>query len=732
MPNHAESKQLSAGLAPSHVWAFAVGTSVGWGSLVVTANTYLARSGPLGSVLGLVIGMAVMLVISRNYAYLMNAYPEAGGAYAYTREVFGHDQGFLTAWFLGLVYLAILWANVTSLPLFARFFLGDVFRFGRLYSLFGYDVYLGEALLSIAVLLAVALLCTRSRRLMIVLMLILVCVFTLGIAAAFLGSVFRTGRSLSPAFVPGSGGLPQAVRIAVISPWAFIGFESISHGTEEFDFPRKKIFPVLVIAVVTTTLLYICVTLLSVTAYPPEYASWLDYIRDLDSLDGLKALPAFYAARHYLGAFGVGALTAALLALVLTSLFGNIGALSRLLFALGRDRVFSEKLSELNSRGVPGRAIMTVAAVSAVIPLLGRTAIGWIVDVTTIGSTLVYALVSAAAMKLARSREEKTERVTGIAGLAVMIFFGLYLLLPNLTDSGDMAKETFFLFIVWSILGFLAFRLILRRDRNRRFGKSIIVWAVLLGLVLLISLIWMRRSMADSNRQMLEDIREYYAQEGGPDEHRAADELFIARQVDDLEASDTKSILMATGMFAFAMLIMATNYSYMNKRAKESERIAFTDPMTGVKSKHAYMVREKELDAEIADGIAGSFGVVVCDVNGLKHINDTYGHKAGDKYIRDACALVCELFQHSPVYRVGGDEFVVLLSGRDFDRRREILEELQRRSEGNIGTDNVVISAGVSEYLPGEDMEVHTVFHRADELMYANKQALKTMGARTR
>ena len=112
--------------------------------------------------------------------------------------------------------------------------------------------------------------------------------------------------------------------------------------------------------------------------------------------------------------------------------------------------------------------------------------------------------------------------------------------------------------------------------------------------------------------------------------------------------------------------------------------------------------------------------------------NDTYGHKAGDRYIRDACALICELFQHSPVYRVGGDEFTVLLTGRDFDNRLGILEELQRRSEGNIGTDNVVISAGVSVFRAGQDEDVHTVFHRADERMYQNKQALKAMGARVR
>ena len=94
-------------------WAFSVGTSVGWGSLVVTSNTYLAQAGPAGSVGGLVVGMLVMLLIARCFSFLMGCFPEAGGAYAFTRNVFGYDHGFLTAWFLSLVYLAVLWANTT-------------------------------------------------------------------------------------------------------------------------------------------------------------------------------------------------------------------------------------------------------------------------------------------------------------------------------------------------------------------------------------------------------------------------------------------------------------------------------------------------------------------------------------------------------------------------------------------------------------------------------------------
>ena len=143
-----------AGLRPylsgRAVWALAVGTSVGWGSLVVTSSTYLTQAGPLGSILGLLIGMALMLIVSRNFHYMANLYPEAGGVYAYTKHVFGYDRAFLISWFLSLTYISMFWANATSLPLFMRYFVGDLFRFGRLFTVFGYEVYLGEALLTLA------------------------------------------------------------------------------------------------------------------------------------------------------------------------------------------------------------------------------------------------------------------------------------------------------------------------------------------------------------------------------------------------------------------------------------------------------------------------------------------------------------------------------------------------------------------------------------------------------
>ena len=98
---------------------------------------------------------------------------------------------------------------------------------------------------------------------------------------------------------------------------------------------------------------------------------------------------------------------------------------------------------------------------------------------------------------------------------------------------------------------------------------------------------------------------------------------------------------------------------------------------------------------------------------------------------RDASRLICGLYKHSPVFRVGGDEFVVLLQNEDFEQREALLEELNRRVEENIRTGRAVVSAGMADYEPG-DQQVDAVLRRADQRMYERKKQLKEMGAAIR
>lgn len=164
----------------------------------------------------------------------------------------------------------------------------------------------------------------------------------------------------------------------------------------------------------------------------------------------------------------------------------------------------------------------------------------------------------------------------------------------------------------------------------------------------------------------------------------------------------------------------------------EKLKIAMTqankDSLTGVNNRTAYDNIESKITNDIVNGKDLKFAILVCDVNNLKITNDTIGHDAGDLLIIDGCKIICNTFKHSPVYRVGGDEFAVLLQKTDYENRLQLLKTFREKMAKEIFISGAVsIASGLSDYEPGKDMCVSDVFKRADIEMYKNKKAMKIM-----
>ncbi len=163
-------------------------------------------------------------------------------------------------------------------------------------------------------------------------------------------------------------------------------------------------------------------------------------------------------------------------------------------------------------------------------------------------------------------------------------------------------------------------------------------------------------------------------------------------------------------------------------RALENEKeLARRDELTGVKNKTAYKEFENAIQESIDSGAGDEpFAIVVGDMNNLKTINDTEGHRAGDDYISASAMLLCRIFAHSPVFRIGGDEFCVILRKNDYDAADELFDDLKNTvMENVINKKGPVIAAGISKYIPGTDKSVAEVFERADSQMYENKRCIK-------
>lgn len=156
---------------------------------------------------------------------------------------------------------------------------------------------------------------------------------------------------------------------------------------------------------------------------------------------------------------------------------------------------------------------------------------------------------------------------------------------------------------------------------------------------------------------------------------------------------------------------------------------AYRDPLTGVGSKAAYVNKVDELNDAIKAGHT-DFAFVMVDMNDLKHINDGFGHKMGDVYINGCCHMICDVFKHSPVYRIGGDEFVAILQGADYENRYALVEKLKKMYEQTLLNNDAEpwerfsAAVGMAEHA-SDDCSVDLVFKRADKAMYKDKKRIK-------
>ena len=160
------------------------------------------------------------------------------------------------------------------------------------------------------------------------------------------------------------------------------------------------------------------------------------------------------------------------------------------------------------------------------------------------------------------------------------------------------------------------------------------------------------------------------------------------------------------------------------------EELAHKDALTGIKNKTAYSETVAKLDQKILAGNA-EFCIIMIDINFLKRVNDTYGHERGNEYLINACELACDIFGRENVYRVGGDEFVVILDGEKVSTCEESVARLRamiekfRADETLEAWEKVSAAVGVAYYQAGVDKSADEVFKRSDAEMYKNKLAMK-------
>ena len=562
-----KNNQLNRYLNRFGALALSFGCAVGWGSFVMPGTTFLPVAGPLGTALGIIIGALIMVVIGMNYHYMMNRFEDGGGAYTYTKKIFGFDHGFLNAWFLILTYIAVLWANSTALVLIFRNLLGTSLQFGFHYTIANYEIYFGELLLPLGAFILIGLLCMYRSKVAMWVQIVLASILFLGIIVVFIAAVAKNGFvNLTPLFADSDkNGFVQIISIVVLAPWAFVGFESISHSTSEFKFKTKNTIWIIIVAIVAAAIAYVLLSEIAIVSIPDGYTSWNAYLNDLGNLSGIEGLPTFNSAKAALGVVGLVILGLAALSGILTGVIGNYIASSRLLYFMSKDELLPSWFGRTNKYDSPHNAILVVMLLSLPIPFLGRTAVAWIVDVTTIGAIVIYAYISACTMRMARKDRKTPFYITGLLGILFSTFFGAYFLLPALFGT-SLATESYLILVIWCIVGLLFFLLLFMRDKKKQLGNTTFVFAMLFVMVLLISLVWMKQTAEESTLHAIAVLKDRL-------QHALTEEEinFLKAQINALDNNLWVSSLVQIALVGLALIIIFGIFYVSRKREREME-----------------------------------------------------------------------------------------------------------------------------------------------------------------
>ena len=468
---------LRKNLTPMHVWALAFGCIIGWGSFINPGKKFLPNSGVEGTAIAMILGALVMIIIACTYAYMVPKYPKAGGEFTFTKNCFGKIPAYICGWFLVAAYLTNVPMNSTAIGLIVDGLDGsaDILKWGFHYSIAGFDVWAGEMILAMGILIlfgVLNILGVRKAGIVqtILSSLLIFSIATLTVTAFFSDAVsvanmepmwgfdrmaaMREGTTMENidqfAHVGRQGILSAILATFAIAPWAFVGFDTIPQAAEEFNFSYRKVMWIMTVAIIFGAFVYISNNTIAAAAV----SNWPERV-----IAGEWVL--LVAAEAMLGVFGKVLVGVAVSCAVLSGIMGFYLASSRLMYSMSRDGYLPQYFSKIDSRyGTPVNAMFFCIIISLSGPILGREALGWFVDMSAIGASIGFLATSVSTIVTMRRSGDRSPmlKLMAVLGALFSVVFVILQLVPVPGLSGvHFGKESYLMLLVWILIGFVFF-----------------------------------------------------------------------------------------------------------------------------------------------------------------------------------------------------------------------------------------------------------------------------------
>src|SRR5690625_1320354 len=457
---------LNKTLKPHWVWAIALGSSIGWGAFVQPVD-WMSTAGPLGVIIGFTIGALLMMLIAVSYGFLIKSFPVSGGEFAYAFISLGRTHAFISGWFLTLGYICIVALNASAFALMIKYVFPTVIERLPMYTIAGWEVYGMEIIIATIALLVFGYLNVKGTGLTGRMQFIFAVIMVIGVIALTFMVGLQPGSGVSnvkPLFPAETTAFAAIISIVAISPWAYVGFDAVPQAAEEFDFPARKAFMLIIFALTFAAAIYSLMILATAMGLPWETVAKENHLWGTG-----------HVIQNLLGTGGLIILVVALCMGIFTGLNGFTLTTSRLLFAMSRAKILPKAFSRVHPKHkTPHVSIIFTVAISALAPWFGREALTWVVDMSSIGVSIAYLYTCITAFKLFKwgnrdihnlSKEEIApfKKVISLIGIIASTTFICLLLIPG--SPAFLGIESRIALVMWVIIGII-FYLYKRREYN--------------------------------------------------------------------------------------------------------------------------------------------------------------------------------------------------------------------------------------------------------------------------
>ena len=419
-------------------FALGFGVMVGAAWLVVM-DDLLERGGPLGAILGFVLGALTLFPIGYVYGKLVRAIPDAAGEVAYTAKFFPRAVSFVTGWMMLLSYFLTCPFEAVAAGKIAGYLFPAIDSI-ELYRLGGRPIYFWRVVLGLTI--TVLLTWLNYRGIQASARFLKWTTFTfLGLVVIFATEGFSHGSlsNLRPLF--SHSPLISILLVWQITPWFLTGFESVGKGAEEAspDFKGKN-FMVAIQMTIFVALVFFAVVIAAVA-----------YVAPWQSL-AHERFPTAIAFEHALHARWIVNLILGAAFIALTKAFnGNVVASSRMLFAMGRRNLLDHRLGKIHAvNQTPSVAVLSVGVATAVVLLMGEALLVPVLEVGAVGSAIGWMAACGSYYCMKPSLAGRVAAIYGLLLTAVMVVVKIVPLVP-----GHFTPSEWVAMAIWGLLGYL-------------------------------------------------------------------------------------------------------------------------------------------------------------------------------------------------------------------------------------------------------------------------------------